>query len=104
MKPSQIAWLVSLAAFVSTALIGQAELLGEPWRHWVSVLAIVATAISGFMVQHPWSGNERREDTGPSYFVVRDGIAQRVTRDGFELVLKDSHEHSAPQPLKVVNG
>jgi hypothetical protein len=104
MKASQVAWIVSLAAFVCTALIGQAEMLAEPWRHLVSVIAIIATAISGFMVQHPWSGDERRQDTGPSYFVVRDGIAQRVTRDGFEMVLKDSHEQSAPQPLKVVNG
>jgi len=35
---------------------------------------------------------------------VRDGIAQRVTREGFETVLKDSHEQTAPQPLRVVNG
>ena len=49
MKASQVAWIVSLAAFVCTALIGQAEMLAEPWRHLVSVIAIIATAISGFI-------------------------------------------------------
>jgi hypothetical protein len=33
-----------LIAFVSIAIIGQAELIGEPWRHYVTVLAVIATA------------------------------------------------------------
>lgn len=45
---------VSLVAAVSAALIGQAELIGEPWRHWLSILAIVATALIAWnLKQHP---------------------------------------------------
>lgn len=62
MKPSQIAWLLALVSAVCTALIGQAELLGEPWRHYVTTVSVIATAISGFMLQrpNPWNGEERR--------------------------------------------
>jgi hypothetical protein len=90
-----------LAAFVCTSLIGQAELIGEPWRHYVTVGGVLMTAMAGFMVQHPWDGEERRQDTGPSYFIVKDGLAQRVTRDGFEAVLKESHQQDAPKPLEI---
>lgn len=59
----QLSWLIGLITFVSTALIGQAELLGEPWRHYVTVLAIIGTAITAYMLQHPpppWDGVDRR--------------------------------------------
>ena len=59
---SQIVWLLGLLASISTALVGQAELLGEPWRHVVTVISIVTTAFSGYMLQRPspWDGRERR--------------------------------------------
>jgi predicted aspartyl protease len=99
MKASQIAWLTALAAFVSTALIGQAELLGEPWRHVVSILAIVATAISGFMVQHPWDGQtDRRASSSPTYIVIREGVGRKVTQAGVEAALKGA-ALDLPQPL-----
>lgn len=62
MKPSQIAWLLALVSAVCTALIGQAELLGEPWRHYVTVLSVIVTAVSGFMLQrpNPWDGQTER--------------------------------------------
>jgi len=41
-----------LVAFVCIAIIGQAELLGEPWRHLVTVTAIIATAIWAYGM-HP---------------------------------------------------
>jgi hypothetical protein len=98
-KPSQIGWLVSLTAFVCTALIGQAEMLAEPWRHVVSVIAIIATAISGFMVQHPWDGQtDRREGHSPTYIVIRDGVGQKVTQAGVEAILKGAAD-DLPQPL-----
>ena len=99
MKPSQIGWLVSLTAFVCTALIGQAEMLAEPWRHVVSVVAIVATAISGFMLQHPWDGQiDRREIASPTYIVIRGGVGQQVTQAGAESALRGAAE-DLPQPL-----
>ena len=33
-----------LVGCVSAAVLGQAELVGEPWRHVLSVTAIIATA------------------------------------------------------------
>ncbi len=51
---AQVWKVVSLVAAVSSAIIGQAELVGEPWRHWISVLAIVATALIAWnLKQHP---------------------------------------------------
>lgn len=38
---AQIGKLAIVVASVTVAVFGQAELLGEPWRHWVTVLAIV---------------------------------------------------------------
>lgn len=34
-----------LIGFTSTAILGQAELIGEPWRHYVTVSAIVGLAV-----------------------------------------------------------
>lgn len=40
------AWsFVGLVACVTGAIVGQAELVGEPWRHWISVTFIVCTAV-----------------------------------------------------------
>jgi len=51
---AQLWKFISLVAAVSSAIVGQAELVGEPWRHWVSILAIVATALIAWnMKQHP---------------------------------------------------
>lgn len=59
---SQVAWFIGLVTFVCTAILGQAELIGEPWRHVVAVLAIIGTAATGYMLQHPWDGVGRRKD------------------------------------------
>lgn len=51
---AQLWKVISLVAAVSSAIIGQAELVGEPWRHWVSIVAIVATALIAWnLKQHP---------------------------------------------------
>lgn len=44
---------VGLVASVLTALAGQAEIIPEPWRHYVSVLGIIGSAINGYMIQRP---------------------------------------------------
>lgn len=98
MQPSQIGWLVSLVAFVCTALVGQAELLGEPLRHWVTVTAIIASALSAFMLQHPWDGKvDRRAADRPTYIVIQDGVGQQVTHDGAAAILK-AVSVDLPQP------
>jgi hypothetical protein len=53
MKTSQLAWWVGLGTCVCGALLGQAELLGEPIRHYVTVAFVIGTAVSGFMIQRP---------------------------------------------------
>ena len=59
----QIGWWLGLVASILIAVAGQAELVGEPWRHYLTVAAIVSTAINGYML-HPqppaWNGSERR--------------------------------------------
>lgn len=59
---TQLAWFIGLITFVCAALLGQAELLGEPWRHYVTIGAVIGTAISGYMLQHPWNGVDRRKE------------------------------------------
>lgn len=49
------AWkVIGLVAAVSGALVGQAELIGEPWHHYLSIAGIVATAFIAWNIkQHP---------------------------------------------------
>lgn len=54
MAKGQVAWIASLVVCVCGALLGQAELIGEPYRHVLTILMIVGTAVSGFMVQRPY--------------------------------------------------
>ena len=62
MSGSQIGWLVACVGSVCTALLGQAELLAEPWRHVVTIISVITTALSGFMLQrpNPWDGQTDR--------------------------------------------
>lgn len=63
MDRKQIAWLVGLVTFVCSAILGQAELIGEPWHHWLSVISIIGTAVTGYMLQPTtvWDGTDRRQ-------------------------------------------
>jgi len=59
----QIGWWVGLVTSVIVAVAGQAELVGEPWRHWLTIAGIVSTAVNGYMLHPqpaPWNGTERR--------------------------------------------
>lgn len=61
---SQLAWFIGLIASVAGALVGQAELIGEPYRHYVTIAFVVCTAISGYMLQKPrekWTDSEREK-------------------------------------------
>lgn len=89
MSTSQALWLAGMVSAICTALLGQAELIGEPWRHYITIASVVATAVSGFMLQRPGS---------QVYFVERGGVVQQVDRAQFEQHAKDSAAQM-PQPL-----
>jgi len=60
---SQTVWVIGLLTSVAGALLGQSDLVGEPWKHYLTVAFIVGTAVSGYMVQKPapkWDGVDRR--------------------------------------------
>lgn len=61
----EVAYLMGLLTCVCGAVLGQAELIGEPWRHYVSVGFIVGTAVTGYLMKSPspWDGTERRKET-----------------------------------------
>jgi hypothetical protein len=63
---AQLGWFLGLMASMCVALAGQAELVGELWRHYIAIAGVVATATTGYMLQHPppkWDGIDRRKDT-----------------------------------------
>jgi len=60
---SKLMWHVGLIASISGALVGQAEFLDEPWRHYVTIIFIITTAVSGYMIEKPrkvWSEEDRK--------------------------------------------
>lgn len=61
----QIAYFVGLVTCVAGALLGQAELVGEPWRHWLSIASIVGTAVNGYLLQPARGTSRTREDDPP---------------------------------------
>jgi len=51
MKRSDVKWWIGLVVCVVGALYGQAELMGEPWRHYLSIASIMCTAINAYMIK-----------------------------------------------------
>lgn len=47
------AWWLSAALSAVTAAAGQAEVLPEPWRHWVAMAGILATGLSALNAHWP---------------------------------------------------
>lgn len=90
MSTSQGLWLAGLVSAVCTALLGQAELLGEPWRHLVTTLSVIATAVSGYMLQRPGA---------QAYFIQGEGVLKKVDRAEFEQHARLIAESDMPQPL-----
>lgn len=67
MSRTQIAYWVGLVSFVCAALLGQAEMIGEPWHHYLSIAGIVGTAVSGYLLQPPRDPNaQTRTDDPPT--------------------------------------
>lgn len=53
---AQLWKVISLAAFVSAGILGQADLLGEPLKHYVSVTGTIAGVLIAWnLKQHPVS-------------------------------------------------
>ena len=48
---AEIGKFAGLVGCVSAAVLGQAELVGEPWRHVLSVTAIICTAIWAYCMK-----------------------------------------------------
>lgn len=63
----QIAYFVGLVVSICTALGGQAELLGEPLRHYVTVVGVVGTAVMGYLLQPPRGAAQTRVDDPPEH-------------------------------------
>lgn len=53
MSRAQLGWWAGLGTCICGALLGQAELIGEPARHYVTIVFVIGTAISGYMIQRP---------------------------------------------------
>jgi hypothetical protein len=55
----------ALLSFVIGAVLGQAELIGEPWRHYLTITSVIATAITAYYMQPPRNPNstDRSSDT-----------------------------------------
>lgn len=49
----QIAYLTGLITCIAGAMLGQAELIGEPWRHYVTLTFIVGTAATAYLMNPP---------------------------------------------------
>jgi len=50
MLKEDIKWYAGLVAAVCTAVAGQAEVIPEPYRHYVSLVGIIATVICGYQI------------------------------------------------------
>ena len=98
MKTSQALWLAGLVSAICTGLLGETELLSPTAHHWITVCSVIASAVSGFMLQRPAAmGGEP-----PAYFVVREnGILQKVDKRGFEIHARETAETEMPQPLTI---
>lgn len=65
MSRAQFAYFLGLVTCVCGAVVGQAELVGEPWRHYISIVFIVGTAASGYLLQPIRDPNARSRSGEP---------------------------------------
>lgn len=47
----EIGKFAGLVASATAAIVGQAELIGEPWRHYVTIVAVGCTAIWAYCMK-----------------------------------------------------
>lgn len=66
----QLPKIAGLGFSLCTAIIGQAELIGEPYRHYVTVAGIIGVGIFGTVIQL------YKRQPAPA---VSDGVAIRET-------------------------
>lgn len=57
-----------LIGTVCIAILGQAELIGEPWRHYITVVSIISIAVWGYGM-HP----QTLSALGKAYKLMRTG-------------------------------
>ena len=50
---AEVALWLGLAASILTAVSAQADVFPEGWRPWVTILGIVGTAVSGWLIRTP---------------------------------------------------
>lgn len=61
------AWKIfGLIVAIAGALYGQAEMIGEPWRHYISIVAIVGTAVLALYTQKPGTSSVPPPSLSPS--------------------------------------
>ncbi len=59
---ARVGWLCGLMTTVSASLLAQADFIPDGfWRHAIMCLLIVSVAATGYMTQHPWDGQDRRD-------------------------------------------
>lgn len=99
MSTSQGVWLAVLVSAICTALLGETELLTPREHHIVSLISVVATAVSGVMLRRP-------EALGGSaaYFVVKDGAMHKVDKKDFELHARVAGEEKRIAHAEFVDG
>lgn len=71
----QLGWWAGMVGAVVTALVGQAEMIAEPWRHYFTIAGIIATALSGYMIQRPsaWDGQTERRVSDATLSNIQKG-------------------------------
>lgn len=47
----QFKYWLGLFASVATAVAGQSHLVPEPYQHWVSLLGIIGTAVTAYLIK-----------------------------------------------------
>lgn len=51
--------LIGFIAAISSAFVGQAELIGEPWHHYMSIAGIICAVTLAYFQQPPRSDDSR---------------------------------------------
>lgn len=53
-------WTLGLISSVVTVL-GSETFIQDRYHHWITLVGVITTAVSGYMIQHPWNGRNRRK-------------------------------------------
>lgn len=50
---------VGFVSSLCAALLGQSDLIGEPWRHWITIAGIIASVTFAYFQQPPRNPNSQ---------------------------------------------